>query len=244
MKSRGQLQILIALVLITIMVTARAAINRDYLPIQRDPAADVVIITSATERAVLSSLAYASHQQTGTQTAFATKLNQLLAALSASSYGTIITVEGTPSIVLAWPTGSGPPVNQTVSPVNGTTYADAILNINQTESSTAWGYNAHVTLTQTIAPESVTYAHSTLSLITITCAVNLILNGRQDIWGGSSIAVNGASQTAALQKNFGNGTVTISSTFQYAGPGQYSVVIQTVDLNQVLVISSINIYIQ
>lgn len=226
---RGQFQILTALALAALMITAMSMTVSDYSVNLRDVDAEVTSIRAQTNRAVLAAIAFASNGDPGNvDLNFRSALNSSLMSVSAVNYGLLVTA-GASSADLYWnsPTGD--------------TICSATVNVEADQLKATWNMVINADLKQAFINSTTSYSFRTL--ITFHVLTNVTLNGFGARWlNGTALYQNNVSPVY-IEKNYGNGLLLLTFSFSYSGtPGTYPITLVTWDANMIEVRSEFNLY--
>jgi hypothetical protein len=207
-RNKGQILILMAITLMSILLITTLAAVRTFKPISRDPEAAILLIKSQTRRAVLNSLAISSLSADTDASKFRESLQLQFRNIAAANSGVSIGVSDIQSLQFSW---SGQ--NQ------GTTTATVKLRIVQSQYKLDWVETHALTLQLRV---DALQRRPLEQFVRLDLNATLLMNGGPSLMKNPKVMINGTiSYPCTISRNFGNGmyglTVTVplwtSATF-------------------------------
>jgi hypothetical protein len=222
-RKRGQMIILIALILISIL-SLTLLTSHSPSPIPANPDIPRKVLRQECRRAVLNALANASQHGNSDPNAFRASIEEQLHKIEQGHFGASIFLTSAPTINI----------------LDGSTEANVNLNISYAPIKVVWIEDCRFALKQTVGtPEAKVYA--TLQLIKLTIPITLTFNGQPATFDSASVTSSSGSFPCVFVKNYGNGQLVLEASIPYAGAGTYNLSLHTIDINGVEVSSNFSI---
>jgi len=222
-NKRGQIYILMGLVLITILTVTLLASSRSSHPSPESVADIQMVLNMEVERAVLSSLAYASTRE-DISVAFSQRLRESLIKVEGGHSGA-----GLSPLLSEASSGDGV--------VSGQTEVQLELSGHGVSRRMTWD----IMLEQTVTDKKM-LSGPTPQLVTLQLTIDLFLkvNGASSpsTWRSSKLIYSSGEVECSLVKNFGNGTYVVDATLL---AGEAYVDLVTVDNNSIKVETRVSI---
>jgi len=214
---RGQVLILMAVVLVAILGLTFLASVRTFKPTPKDPATAMAVLEAEADRAVFNAFAYASQREDSTL--FRSSLLTEARNIALAHYGASVAIVNLQPPAFSW---------------DDDNVGESKVSVNVSIAYAAYNLSWVNRYNHALRIQILELTREDLGAFTkLKFTVNFTLNSKPALFNGANVTVGGENYECQLTKNFGDGRLQLEATVLFSSSISGSLAIE--DASRVLV---------